>query len=100
MEWYQWEKVPGPNGKEYLEKTLKKGSASVLYGAAYAMLPSFLLHYFIKQQQVNAYEDHKMKVQNDSEVALLQTDFAENFSKLWQDEVQSAHWNKKQVYSH
>ena len=29
VEWYQWEKVPGPNGKEYLEKTLKKGSASV-----------------------------------------------------------------------
>ena len=24
-------------------------------------------------------------------------DFAENFSTLWQDEVQSAHWHKKQV---
>ena len=97
VEWYQWEKVPGPNRKEYLEKTLKKGSASVLYSAACAMLPSFLLHYFIKQQQVNAYEDHKMKVQNDSELAVLQIDFAENFSMLWQGEVQSAHWNKKQV---
>ena len=49
------------------------------------------LHYFIKQQQVNAYEDHKMKVQNDSELAVLQIDFVENFSTLWQDEVQSAH---------
>ena len=42
VEWYQWEKVPGPNGKEYLEKTLKKGSASVSYRPACAMLPSFL----------------------------------------------------------
>ena len=94
MEWYQWEKVPAPNRKEYLEKTLKKGSASVLYSAACVMLPSFLLHYFIKQQ-VNTYEDHKMKVRNDSELAVLQIDFAENFSVLWQGEVQSAHWNKK-----
>ena len=30
VEWYQWEKVLGLNGKEYLEKTLQKGSASVL----------------------------------------------------------------------
>ena len=84
MEWYQWEKVPGSNGKEYLEKIylsidfLTISSASVLYGTACAMLPSFLLHYFIKQQQVNAYEDHKMKVQNDSELGVLQIDFAEN----------------------
>ena len=97
VQWYQWEKVPGPNGKEYLEKTLKKGSVSAMYDAACAMLPSFLLHYFIKQQQVNAYEDHKNQVQYDSELAVLQIDFAENFSTLWQDEVQSAHWNKKQI---
>ena len=67
----------------------------MLCGAACAMLPSFLLHYFIKQQQVNAHEDHKMKVQNDSELGVLLIDFAENFSTLWQDEVQSAHWNRK-----
>ena len=63
----------------------------MLYGAGCAMLPSFLLHYFIKQQQVNAFEDHKMKVQNDSELAVLQIDFAETFSSLCQDEVKSAH---------
>ena len=97
VEWYQWEKVPGPNGKEYLEKVLKKGTALELYDAACAMWPSFLLHYFIKQKQANAYEDHKSQVQNDSELAVRQIDFAENFSTLWQDEVQSAHWNKKQI---
>ena len=36
-------------------------------------------------------------MQNDSELAVLQIDFAENFSTLWQDEIQSAHWNKKQI---
>ena len=88
VEWYQWEKVPGPNGKEYLEKVLKKGTALELYDAACTIWPSFLLHYFIKQKQANAYEDHKSQVQNDSELAVLQIDFAENFSTLWQDEVQ------------
>ena len=29
--------------------------------------------------------------------AILEVDFAENFSMLWQDKVQSSHWNKKQV---
>ena len=29
--------------------------------------------------------------------AVLQVDFPENFSNLWQDKVQSPHWNKKQV---
>ena len=38
-----------------------------------------------------------MNVHNDSELAVLQIDFVENFSTHWQDEVQSAHWNKKQV---
>ena len=27
----------------------------------------------------------------------MQVDFAENYTCLWQDEVQSAHWNKRQV---
>ena len=92
-EWYQWEKVPMPNTKDYLEKTLIKRESI----SACAMLPSFLLHCFIKQQQVNVSEDHKMQVQNDSELPVLQIDFAENFSTLWQDEVQSAYWNRRQI---
>ena len=31
------------------------------------------------------------------DIAVLQVDFEDNFSTLWQDKVQSAHWNKKQV---
>jgi len=29
--------------------------------------------------------------------AMLQIDFAENYSTLWQDEIQSAHWKKSQI---
>lgn len=79
MEWYQLEKVPKQNGKEYLEKTIKKGSASVLFDTAYAMLPFFLLQYFIKQQQVNDDEDHKMQVQNDSEKLFFKLILQKNF---------------------
>ena len=76
--WIKWKGISRKN--LFIYRTIC--SASVLYGTACAMLPSFLFHYFIKQQQVNAYKDHKMKVQNDSELPLLQIDFVENFSTL------------------
>ena len=31
------------------------------------------------------------------DIVVLQVDYAESFPTLWQDEVQSAHWNKYQV---
>ena len=94
---YQWEKAPSGNGKEYLEKCLKQGRLVDLFNDACKLLPSFLTHYFTKQKQADAYESHKKALQTNTKMAVLQMDFAENFSTLWQDEVQSAHWNKKQI---
>ena len=33
----------------------------------------------------------------DSDIAVLQMDFAENYACTAQDEIQSAHWNQNQV---
>ena len=36
----------------------------------------------------------KEQVETSDNTAVLQIDFAENYSTFWQDEVQSAHWRK------
>ena len=36
----------------------------------------------------------KEQVETSDSTAVLQIDFAENYSTFWQDEVQSAHWQK------
>ena len=51
MTWDQWKMVPGKNGKEYLEKAVKRGKAIDAFNYACEILPAFLLHYFIKQKQ-------------------------------------------------
>ena len=97
MTWYQWKMVSGKNRKRYLEKAMKRGKTIDAFNYACEILPSFLLHCFIKQKQSKTYEDHKYLLMGNQNTAVLQVDFPENFSNLWQDKVQSPHWNKKQV---
>ena len=68
--------------RNFFEKVLKKGTFSEMYNTACVMCPSFLLYYFIKQKQANAYEEHKNQVQNDAELAVIQIDFAKFFHTL------------------
>jgi hypothetical protein len=61
-------------------------------------LPQFLWHSFVKNEQQTAYQDQKAESQEvDSQTAMLQVDFAENYTALFQDEVQSAHWRQRQI---
>src|SRR5258705_9822063 len=57
--------------------------------------PAYLHHVFIKQQQNLTFKRMRQAL-NTSNTAVLQVDFSENFTADMQDEVQSAHWNKKQ----
>ena len=50
--WYQWEKVVGGNGKEFLQKVKLKGRVNDLYSTLSKSLPSFLILYFITQKQL------------------------------------------------
>ncbi|CAF3985084.1 unnamed protein product [Rotaria sp. Silwood2] len=55
----------------------------------------FLFHVFIKRQQSNFFEMLKKDVTD--EKCLLQVDYAENYSIIEQNEIQSAHWSRKQL---
>ena len=89
--WYQWEKKLIASGKEQLQKVQKSGKAGVLYNDLTLMVPSFLQLFFIKQKQSDSYMKLKEQVKTNDSTAVLQIDFAENYSTFWQDEVQSAH---------
>ncbi|ESP02132.1 hypothetical protein LOTGIDRAFT_157284 [Lottia gigantea] len=50
------------------------------------------------EKQSSSYRHMKILSSEDtSEECLLQMDFAENFTCIWQDEIQSAHWKQRQV---
>uniref|UniRef100_A0A0L8FJJ2 Uncharacterized protein n=1 Tax=Octopus bimaculoides TaxID=37653 RepID=A0A0L8FJJ2_OCTBM len=57
----------------------------------------FLLHHYIKQKQASMYNSHKSQTHNDTNLAMLQIDFSENYSTLCQDEIQSTRWHKTQI---
>lgn len=58
-------------------------------------LPFYKLHCFVKATQASYFEEVKNYIE-DSEV-ILQVDFAENYSAVSQDEIQSAHWTHPQI---
>ena len=68
-----------------------------LYSSLITMIPTFLPHHYIKRCHSNFYNHQKEQVTYDSSMAMKQIDFAENYSTIWQDEIQSAHWQNKQV---
>jgi hypothetical protein len=59
------------------------------------MLTPFLKHHYIKMKQSSAYQHYKANASPQS--ALLQVDFAENFTCKHQDEIQAGHWLQSQV---
>ena len=97
IKWMQWEKITGMDGKERLEKVKKTGLPSDIYNCIVSSLPTFNLHHYIKGCQSKHYNQMKTELPSKNNTAMMQIDFAENFSTFWQDEIQSAHWKKTQV---
>ncbi|CAF1049472.1 unnamed protein product [Adineta ricciae] len=56
---------------------------------------SFLSHTWIKREQAKHFEFLKGNVS--TKMILAQVDYSENFAIGFQDEIQSAHWRKKQL---
>ncbi|CAF1936067.1 unnamed protein product [Rotaria magnacalcarata] len=71
MRWYQWTTVGGR-----VEKNISQ-------------------HVFVKRKQSD-YLDH-IKENVDDTTVVCQMDYAENYTLQDQDQIQSAHWSKKQV---
>jgi hypothetical protein len=106
IQWFQWERIPqvahnqNKNGKEckmkmQMQKVVKEGTLKEALEALQKKLPSFLDHVFVKRKQSAFFEEKKSHLHHDE--AVIQVDFAENYSCFHQDEVQAAHWNKNQV---
>ncbi|CAF1683341.1 unnamed protein product, partial [Rotaria magnacalcarata] len=58
-------------------------------------IKDFLFHTFVKRQQSQFFEMSKTNVTDKR--CLLQVDYSENYSIVEQNEIQSAHWSKKQL---
>lgn len=94
----QWESIIDSDNKKRLTKIEKTvDSVSELYHQLLSMLPKFINHCHTKRNQTKAAEYAKDAAKAHSSKVCIQIDFAENYTCLWQDEVQSAHWNKRQV---
>ena len=82
-------------GVKKIQKVLKEGTVDDLLEDLEVQLPSFLEHVFVKRQQARIFKE---KIEHlTEEEAVVQVDFAENFSCKYQGEVQSAHWSQDQV---
>ena len=106
--WYEWDRVevvvPTASSKKDSEakkvvkkvkKICKEGNISDVIASLQRKLPTFLEHVFIKRQQSKYFEDRLANL--DKEEAVVQVDFAENYTCKYQDEIQTAHWNQEQV---
>ena len=89
--WMKWEEA-----NSRIIKNKKSGSVGSLYNYLSSILPDFFIHTFVKRKQARSYEDDKSDAtMKNSNTAMLQVDFAENYTCTAQDEVQSAHWRKQ-----
>ena len=64
-----------------------------------SIIPKFMEHCFVKRMQAiscNEERETAACAANQDE-ALLQVDFSENYTCVFQDEIQSAHWKQAQV---
>ena len=104
--WYEWKRVEtvSPTASKKDSKTFKvvkkvkiskEGTIGDAVESLQGTLPSFLEHVFIKRQQSKFFEERLAKL-GPSE-AVIQVEFAENYTCNHQDEPQSAHWNQEQV---
>jgi len=99
-------KVLDPKISDYSEKVIwKKWINSDLQAQSTTLeelvqetnrtLPIYKEHAYIRNQQLKYFEERKINVKVDE--AIMQVDFAENYSLTAQDEIQSAHWTHSQV---
>lgn len=90
IQWKHWRKV---NDRITLTNTV--GPFSDLINELEVQLPKFKEHFFVKRVQQNHFDTTKNNLKENELV--LQLDFAENYRILFQNEIQSAHFNYKQV---
>ena len=95
--WFSWQNATLPNGKEKLQKLTFQGSFDDTFSELKLQTLTFLMHHFVKEKQSAAFKSNQDFSDTNFNTAVLQIDFAENYSTFYQDEVQSTHWEKTQI---
>ncbi|XP_063219709.1 uncharacterized protein LOC134529494 [Bacillus rossius redtenbacheri] len=90
VKWNKWIKTEGQLVVEKVSSSLQN-----LVTQLNTYIPNFKKHVFVKCEQARYFEDKKNNLRKGE--AVMQVDFAENYSIISQDEVQSAHWQHSQV---
>ncbi|GBO23484.1 hypothetical protein AVEN_155726-1 [Araneus ventricosus] len=96
VNWKYWKK----DQSHQLLKVESIGSYSDLHSYVADLVPQFLEHCYIKRKQANSYQNMHRLVLSDEyprDLCLIQIDFSENYTCVFQDEIQSAHWQQHQV---
>jgi hypothetical protein len=94
LTYYQWQQ----DDDGHISKLEKKDTADKIVQVLRTKLAQFTWHCFIKRvQEISYHSDKKLAQMESSETALIQVDYSENYSITFQDEVQGAHWFKKQI---
>ena len=94
--WYVWKN----DADNRLCRVLEDGTTNDLQLYIQSLLPQFLQHCHTKREQAAAYQSEREAAASegkDTSHALIQVDFAENYTCVAQDEIQSAHWKQHQV---
>lgn len=78
-----------------MEKVTKEGTVEEALHSLQSKMPSFLEHVFVKRKQAEFYEKRTAQMQPDE--AVVQVDFAENYTCQHQDVIQAAHWSQQQA---
>ena len=89
--WTQWS-ISSAGRMEKVEET---GSIKACVNILKSKINHFLFHVFVKQKQSEYFRFLQDNITD--EVGVLQVDYAENFSIVEQNEIQSAHWSKRQL---
>lgn len=84
-----------PKVCQKMKKVYKEGTIKDVFVSLRSKMPNFLEHVFVKRKQSNYFEERKSNLQQGE--AVVQVDFAENYSCKNQDEIQSAHWHQEQI---
>ena len=78
---------------------MEDGTTANLFEHVKTLLPQFLEHCFVKRAQFEQYQIERnciAELLNKAE-ALIQVNFSKNYTCMFRDEVQSAHWSKKDI---
>lgn len=105
VQWQQWKRVshpvqstkegPKPKMVKRMEKVTQEGTAEEALNSLQRKMPTFLEHVFIKRKQASFFEERIATLSANE--AVVQVDFAENYTCQHQDEIQSTHWSQEQV---